>query len=118
MKRSLLTVVLLVFLSACSSATYDTISLDEIHSYIEQEYIIVDVREPNEYAEGHIPGAINVPLSGLQQGNLAPLEKDANYIIICRSGNRSQTASDILYKEGYTVINTSDGMYSWSGEIE
>lgn len=109
---------MLMFLTACSSTSYDTIALNEMDNYIEKGYKIVDVREPDEYTTGHIPNAINVPLSLLQQEMFDPLEKNTNYIIICRSGNRSKTASDILYKEEYTVVNTSEGMSSWTGEIE
>ena len=107
-----------MLLTACSSTSYDTIALNEMGSFIEKGYKIVDVREPEEYTTGHIPGAMNVPLSLLQQGMFASLDKNTKYIIICRSGNRSKTASDILYDEGYTVINTSEGMSSWTGEIE
>lgn len=118
MKKTLLTVVMLVFLTACSSTSYETISLNEMANFTEQGYTIVDVREPDEYATGHITESINLPLSTLQQGDFAPLEKKQPYIIICRSGNRSKTASDILYDKGYTVVNTSEGMSSWTGEVE
>ncbi|WP_107838431.1 rhodanese-like domain-containing protein [Metasolibacillus meyeri] len=118
MKKFLLGLVLLLILSACSSASYETISLDAIASYIEQGYEVVDVREPIEYGEGHIPNAINLPLSSLQQGQLSPLEQGQKYIIICRSGNRSQVASDILHEAGYSIVNVSEGMSSWTGEVE
>ena len=116
---AMLTISLLA-LAACSndSASYETIEINEVEEKMAEGYIVLDVREPDEFAEGHIPSAQNKPLSVLQQDDLNELSKDEKYIIICRSGNRSQTASEILFNEGYEVVNVSAGMSSWTGEIE
>lgn len=99
-------------------ATYETIDLDDIEAYVAEGYIIADVREIDEYESGHIPGAINAPLSALQNGDFSALDPDEKYIIICRSGNRSVTASEILTEEGFHVVNVSEGMSTWPGEVE
>ncbi|MFF5995766.1 rhodanese-like domain-containing protein [Lysinibacillus sp. KU-BSD001] len=110
----------IVALAACSNeeGSYETIALNEVEGKMSEGYIVLDVREPNEFAEGHIPSAQNKPLSALQQEDFSELSKEEKYIVICRSGNRSQTASDILVTEGYDVVNVSEGMSSWTGDIE
>ena len=107
-------------LAACNndSVSYETIDIDEVEAKMNEGFIVLDVREPNEFAEGHIPAAQNKPLSVLQQNDFSELSKEEQYIIICRSGNRSQTASEILVNEGYEVVNVSAGMSSWTGAIE
>lgn len=115
MKKWLVAVIAvsILALAACSndSAGYETIDMDE-------GFVVLDVREPNEFAEGHIPSAQNKPLSAIQQEDFTELSKKEKYIVICRSGNRSQTASEILFNEGYEVVNVSTGMSSWTGAIE
>lgn len=109
-----------LILSACSSddTRYNTISLEAVEEKMKEGYIVLDVREVNEYEQGHIPSAENKPLSILQQGDFSGLSKEENYVVICRSGNRSQTASDLLHKEGFHVMNVSEGMSSWTGPTE
>lgn len=118
----LLTFLLSILLVGCSNEaennTYDTISISDVESKMDEGYLVLDVREPNEFEEGHIPGAINKPLSELEADDFSNLNKDDQYVVICRSGNRSQTASEILFAEGYKIVNTSEGMSSWQGEIE
>ncbi len=116
----LLFAVLLV-LSACSSKSdtdYLTIELDEVQQLQNNGSIILDVREVDEFAEGHIIGAINLPLSKLKEGNREGLDKDQSYVVICRSGNRSKEASTLLAKDNYDIVNVSEGMSSWTGEVE
>lgn len=101
-----------------STVEYETIDLDEIQSKVEEGYIVLDVREIDEYDSGHIPGAINKPLSDLQKENFVGLDTDEDYVVICRSGNRSIEASKILVADGYHVVNVSEGMSTWAGEVE
>ena len=107
-------------LAACSNdrASYATIDIDEVEAKMKEGFIVLDVHEPDEFAEGHIPSAQNKPLSILQQDDFSELSKEEKYIVICRSGNRSQTASEILFNAGYEVVNVSTGMSSWTGAIE
>lgn len=100
------------------SVPFETIELGDIEDYVAQGYIVADVREVNEFESGHIPDAINVPLSGLESSDFGPLTEDEKYVIICRSGNRSITASNILVEQGFDVVNVSEGMSTWTGDIE
>lgn len=113
----------LLLLAACGTETdtekgYLTIDIDQVQQLQDDGAIVLDVREVEEFAEGHIIGALNAPLSELKTGNFFDLAKDESYVVICRSGNRSKEASGILVDEGYDVVNVSEGMASWTGEIE
>lgn len=101
-----------------TNGKYETIELDEIENYVQQGYIVADVREVDEFEAGHIPDALNAPLSVLQEGDFSALDRNEKYVIICRSGNRSIQASDILTNEGFHVVNVREGMSSWAGEVE
>lgn len=120
MKKILFMFTLTIILVGCSQndLSYETIDLDEVEAKVDEGYTILDVREINEFEGGHIPGAVNKPLSELQKENFSNIDKNEKYIVICRSGNRSVTASNILTDEGFSVVNTSDGMGSWQGEVE
>lgn len=72
---------------------------------------IIDVREPYEYKEGHIPNAINVPL-----GKISTYQPTEKVYLICHSGARSQAASKQLQKQGFDVVNVTGGMMSWRGK--
>lgn len=113
--------VLLLTLTGCgnSSSTYKTVNMEEAKKMIETnaDVIVLDVRTLEEFNEGHIPNALLYPVQELDQ-RWNELDKSKTYLIVCRSGNRSQTASDILIKNGFKhVYNTSGGMNQWSGEI-
>ncbi|AGT32374.1 molybdopterin biosynthesis MoeB protein [Geobacillus genomosp. 3] len=78
---------------------------------------IIDVREPDEVAAGKIPGAVNIPL-GLIEFRMHELDKNEEYILVCRSGGRSGRAAEFLDRRGYRVINMTGGMLAWEGPIE
>lgn len=69
-------------------------------------YVIIDVREPNEFAAGNVAGAINIPLSSLVKHASDNLDvpKNAKIIVYCNSGNRSGVAMKILQDLGYTDV--------------
>ena len=93
---------------------------DEAQKMMESEtgYLIVDVRTPQEYAEGHIPHAINVPLDTIGMNPPAELPDKAQMIFVyCRSGARSMTASNKLAQMGYTNIVEMGGIKDWHGEV-
>lgn len=119
MKKFLMLIVAIVLLVSCSNdEAYSTITLDEVEDKVKEGFIILDVREAFEFNEGHIPNSINKPLSKLQEEDFSDLSKDEKYIVICRSGNRSITASDLLTEAGFTVVNTSEGVSTWPSELE
>jgi rhodanese-related sulfurtransferase len=74
---------------------------------------IVDVREPDEWAQGHIAHASLVPL-GTVPGNVEAFDGEPTYIV-CRSGARSGRACDFLRGEGRNVVNVAGGMIAWTG---
>lgn len=86
----------------------------------EQDVIILDVRELNEYENGHIPGAILLPVGTIDEGTAAAVipEKESVALVYCRSGNRSKTASRALAELGYTQIYEFGGINTWPYEIE
>lgn len=79
---------------------------------------VVDVRTPQEYAEGHIPGAINIPLDSIGSEQPAELGNlDAELIVYCRTGVRSKQASDKLIDLGYRYVNDMGGIVDWPGDV-
>lgn len=76
---------------------------------------VVDVREEHEYGEGHIEGALNVPLSELRE-RVGDVPGDANVVLHCRSGYRSAIAASILVGKGYRRLQDFDG--GWLGWCE
>lgn len=78
---------------------------------------LIDVREDDEVAQGKIPGAIHIPL-GMIQSRMGELDKDKEYILVCRSGGRSSFAGSFLENQGFKVTNMDGGMLDWTGEVE
>lgn len=74
---------------------------------------LLDVREPSEWADGHIDGATLIPLGELQ-ARLGELPRDRSFVVVCRSGNRSAQGRDILLGAGFTAVTSmSGGMNDW-----
>jgi rhodanese-related sulfurtransferase len=114
--------VLAVLLCACgaSQASYQQISQDEAMQMMEDEsgYIIVDVRRPDEFNEGHIPGAINIPNEEITDKMPPALpDKDQMLLIYCRRGNRSKEAAQKLADMGYTNVYEFGGIETWTGDV-
>ena len=114
-------------LTGCTGAgnstnnTYRQISMDEAVTMMAQEsgYIILDVRRADEFAAGHIPGAINVANESIGTNEIPELpDKDQLIMVYCRSGRRSKEAAEKLVKLGYTNIVEFGGILDWKGEIE
>ena len=125
-RRLLPFILSLMLLSSCgtpgsSPSGYRQISMNEAVKMMkdEKDYIILDVRRPEEFAEGHIPGAINVPNEEIGTTDIAELPNKSQLILVyCRSGRRSKEASEKLVKLGYTNIVEFGGILDWKGEIE
>lgn len=82
------------------------------------DVIVLDVREPAEYAFGHIEGAVSIPLGELEN-HTAELDAEKEVIVICRTGNRSDFAAKQLADKGFTrVKNAVEGMTQWDGATE
>ncbi len=94
-----------------------TISNEELQNKLSEDVTVLDVREPAEYAFGHIPGAINIPLGELDE-RLSELNQDQEVYVVCRTGSRSDLASQKLANQGHNAYNVIPGMKEWSGETK
>lgn len=127
MKKILCLIFVLIILVGCGGhemdkIEYTRISTTEAASVMEsrqEDYLLVDVREVEEFVEGHIQGAINLPLSTILEEDVNDIlpNKSQTIFIYCRSGNRSQTASAKLCELGYTNIIEMGGIIDWTGQI-
>ena len=80
--------------------------------------VILDVRQPDEYAAGHLADAVNLDWlnpSEFSEG-MARLDKDRTYYIYCRSGRRSNAAASKMKREGFRVFDMKGGYLQWTGE--
>lgn len=109
----LLIVLLAVFsLTACAAPT---ITGEAAHALVQKQgAVLLDVRTPEEFAEGHVDGAINVPVQVLE-AKLAslPAKKDQDVVVYCRSGVRSARASGILKTAGFMKVHDLGAMSNW-----
>lgn len=124
MKKLILILLSVLLLTGCAGAgsptnSYRQISMDEAAAMMAEEsgYIILDVRTPEEFAEKHIPNAINVPNETICTGEISELpDKNRLIMVYCRSGRRSKEAAEKLVKLGYTNIVEFGGIIDWKGE--
>jgi len=108
-----LTLVGALTLSSCSSSSVQAVSpQDWLAKSQQQGVVIVDVRTPGEYAQGHVDGAINIDVEGgAFDQQIAKLDKNATYVVYCHSGRRSGLATDAMAKAGFTnVVNLQGGI--------
>ena len=107
--------------SASSELSFQQISMDAAITQMAEEdnFILLDVRTPEEFADGHIPGAINIPNESIGENDIAELpDKEQRIYVYCRSGNRSKQASAKLVNLGYTNVVEIGGIIDYHGEIE
>ena len=101
-------------------SAYHKIEAEEAKKMMdEQDVVVVDVRTAEEYAEGHVPGAVLIPLQEI--GDEPPGElpdKGADILVYCRSGRRSKQASDKLVELGYENVYDFGGIMDWPYDIE
>ena len=93
-----------------------SVSAPEFKKEIKSDSVqLVDVRTPQEYAEGHIDGALNINVQSDDFKELAQreLSKDSTVLIYCRSGRRSLDAAEMLTRLGYNVVNLKGGIIEW-----
>ncbi len=122
MKLIVALIVTMMFFSGCSNAPdntdpgYEKISAEDAKNRMEENKaaIVVDVRTESEYKEGHIEGAILIPNETIIDSPPEELpDYDAELLIYCRSGNRSQQAAEKLVKMGYTNVSDFGGIIDW-----
>ncbi len=119
----LVSILVIMGLTGCEKKdmSYTQISMEEAVAMMakEENYIILDVRTTEEFAEKHIPNAINIPNETIGSEELEELpDKNQLILVYCRSGNRSKQASEKLVALGYTNIYEFGGINDWTGEVE
>jgi len=106
-----------------STLQTENISAQEALSLIQDnqsnpDFIILDVRTPEEFSDGHIEGAVNTDFyEGTFREELDTLDKDKTYLVHCRSGSRSQSTIDIMEELGFTnIYHMTGGFIEWEAE--
>ena len=98
-----------------------TITAEEAKEFMDstEDYVLLDVREEDEFAEGHLEGAILIPYESIEERAEEELPDKGQLILVyCRSGNRSKKAAEILVELGYTNIKEFGGIIDWPYEVE
>jgi len=75
--------------------------------------VLVDVREPDEYVSGHVPGAVLIPMSQLAN-RMGEIDKASPVFVICASGNRSSAMTDLLRDAGFDAVSVAGGTGAWA----
>ncbi len=95
---------------------YENISVDEIEKHMNNGAVLVDIRNEPSFTEGHIKGAVNIPIKSLPF-KMNELDKDKEILVICYIGGSSKMAANLLTKSGFKVKNVVGGMQAWQGPI-
>jgi rhodanese-related sulfurtransferase len=88
------------------------IDIDALQGHVDAGAALIDVREPDEYADGHVPGAVLVPLQTVPD-ELARIPADQAVFVICHSGARSARATQFLRGKGIDATNVAGGTKAW-----
>ena len=98
----LLLLLSIIFISGCSHV--DDATILSAREAVSKGAVIIDVRTPKEFAQGHVHGAINIPIETIVK-TVADVPKNKTVVVYCASGNRSGAAAKILREKGWTVLN-------------
>ena len=128
MKRIIFLVLLLVSQPGCGASGAGNGAPDPVQDVNEvqakelissrRDIVIIDVRTPDEYNAGHIPGAVLLNVSDPSFATLVgKLERTRTYLVYCRSGNRSRQAAVLLVEMGYASVYDFGGIQDWPYEV-
>jgi rhodanese-related sulfurtransferase len=93
--------------------TVPSVAVAEVADELPEGVLLLDVREADEWAAGHAPNALHIPMSELS-GRLGELPQDDNLFVICRSGGRSARVTAYLNANGWDAVNVAGGMRNWA----
>ena len=90
------------------------VEVSDVPARLPDDLVLLDVREDDEWAAGHAPGALHIPLHQVPR-RLAEIPADARVLVICRVGGRSAQAAAYLQAHGVEAVNVAGGMQAWQG---
>ena len=120
MKKIFLLLICIIAFSGCEKPIYEQITADEAYEMInKKDVIVLDVREDNEFNQGHLENAINIPFDELEDRFMKEVTSDKDQIIIlyCRSGHRAMIGAETLASLGFTNLYTFGSIDDWEYEI-
>lgn len=98
--------------------SFQQLTVEQAEKWIKEGAQIIDVREPEEFVQGHVKGAKNIPLGDIEK-RMKEIKKDKPVLLVCRSGRRSAIAAERLIRADYPpdkVGNLKGGMLAWQAE--
>lgn len=95
-----------------TDSTVPTAEIDAIPETIPDDLVVLDVREPHEWAAGHIEGAVHIPLGDIP-ARVGELDPSMRTLVVCHLGGRSARATQWLHAQGHDVTNIAGGMEAW-----
>ena len=120
MKKLILVLSAVLLLVGCStsSTSSDLTATEFSNKSAESGVITLDVRTPGEFLAGHIPGAINIDVEGMQfETEIAKLDKTQTYAVYCQSGRRSSIAVEKMQSAGFNkLFNLTNGIQDWQAQ--
>lgn len=109
-----------LFITGCGQS-YKNISQEDAVRIMNsgKEFVLLDVRTPEEYEKNHIPGALLLPIDEIKKGNLDSLpDKNKIILVYCWTGRRAEDSAMILFNKGYNYVYNFGGLVDWTGEVE
>ena len=120
MKKLIAVLSATLLLAGCSTAATGTnLNATEFSQKVKESNVItLDVRTSGEYMAGHIPGAINIDVEGMQfETEIAKLDKTQTYAVYCQSGRRSSIAVETMKQDGFkSLFNLENGIQDWKAQ--
>lgn len=120
MKTRLLFVLALMLLmaGAIQAQTLKEVDSKKVYNMLQKDesLVVLDVRSPEEFNDGHVEGAINIDIRRADAfSRINKLDRNATYVVYCRTGNRSKVAVDHMMRSGFNIIyHMTDGIIGWN----